>query len=96
MPGGAVLLVDGYEQLAPIDGWMRDDFVPGLSASNVVVLAGRDPPSAPWRTDAGWRHLVAVHRLEPSTRTKAGNCSLMPASDRRCGSTFSCWAVGIP
>ena len=28
------------------------------------MLAGRDPPAAPWRADAGWRQLVAVHRLE--------------------------------
>ncbi|MFC7485075.1 AAA family ATPase [Luedemannella flava] len=65
LPAGAVLLVDGYEQMAPVDVWLRDVFVPGLSADNVVVLAGRDPPAAPWRTDPGWRHLVAVHRLDP-------------------------------
>jgi hypothetical protein len=51
---GAVLLVDGYEQLTPIDGWL----VPALSGDTVVVLAGREPPAAPWRTDAGWRHVV--------------------------------------
>ncbi|GIF68787.1 hypothetical protein Ais01nite_68220 [Asanoa ishikariensis] len=60
----AVLLVDGYEELSPIDDWLRDEFVPGLSADTVVVLAGCDPPAAPWRTDAGWRRLVAVHQLD--------------------------------
>ena len=25
---GAVLLVDGYEQLTPIDGWLRDELHP--------------------------------------------------------------------
>jgi hypothetical protein len=60
----AVLLVDGYEQLAPIDGWLRSELVPGLSADTVVVLAGRDPPTGSWRTDSGWQHLVAVHRLD--------------------------------
>jgi hypothetical protein len=58
-----VLLVDGYEQLAPIDGWLRDEFVPGLGAHTVVALAGRDAPTAPWRTDPGWRQLVTVYRL---------------------------------
>ena len=29
---------------------------PACSADTVVVLAGRDPPAAPWRTDPGWRH----------------------------------------
>jgi hypothetical protein len=58
-----VLLVDGYEQLAPIDGWLRRDFLPVLPADGVVVLAGRDAPAPAWRTDPGWRPLVAVHPL---------------------------------
>jgi hypothetical protein len=61
---GTVLLVDGYEQLGAIDGWMRQDFVPALPAQDVVVLAGREPPAAAWRTDPGWRQVVAVHSLE--------------------------------
>jgi len=69
---GAVLLVDGYEQLAPIDGWLRDELIPGLRAESVVVLAGRDPPAAPWRTDSGWRQLVAVHRLDPFDPVESG------------------------
>jgi AAA ATPase domain len=61
---GAVLLVDGYEQLGPIDGWLRQAFLPALPADGLVVLAGRDAPAAPWRTDPGWRSVVAVHRLD--------------------------------
>ena len=69
---GAVLLVDGYEQLTPIDGWLRDDLVPSLGADTIVVLAGRDPPTAPWRTDPGWRQLVAVYRLERFDPAESG------------------------
>jgi hypothetical protein len=61
---GAVLLVDGYEQLGPIDGWLRQAFLPALPADALVVLAGRDAPASPWRTDPGWRSLVAVRRLD--------------------------------
>jgi hypothetical protein len=61
---GAVLLVDGYEQLGAIDGWLRQSFLPALPADGLVVLAGRDAPAAPWRTDPGWRSVVAVHRLD--------------------------------
>lgn len=61
--GASVLLVDGYELLAPIDAWLRDDFIPGLPAEAVVVVAGREPPGAPWRTDPGWRSIVGIHRL---------------------------------
>jgi hypothetical protein len=60
---GAVLLVDGYEQLGAIDGWLRQEYIPSLRAEDVVVLAGREPPAAAWRTDPGWRHLVAIHPL---------------------------------
>src|ERR1041385_63613 len=59
-----VLLIDGYEQLAPLDGWLRRELVASLPAGNVVVLAGRDPPAPAWRTDPGWRQVVAVHPLD--------------------------------
>lgn len=62
---GGVLLIDGYEQLAPVDGWVRGELIPRMRADSVAVLAGREPPAAPWRTDPGWRQLVAVHRLDP-------------------------------
>ncbi|MFG1708868.1 ATP-binding protein [Nonomuraea sp. M3C6] len=61
---GAVLMLDGYEHLGAIDAWVREEFLPSVQAGAVVVLAGRNPPSAPWRTDPGWRALVACHRLE--------------------------------
>jgi hypothetical protein len=59
-----VLLVDGYEQLAPVDAWLRGELIPALPADGVVVLAGRDAPSAAWRADPGWRQLVAIHHLD--------------------------------
>ncbi|SNY64739.1 ATP-binding protein [Paractinoplanes atraurantiacus] len=64
--GGAepqVLLVDGYEHLGVLDGWLRRDLMPALPEEAVVVLAGRDPPVAAWRCDPGWRGVVAVHQL---------------------------------
>jgi hypothetical protein len=59
-----VLLVDGYEQLGPIDGWLRRDLVPSLPADGVVVLGGREPPAPAWRGDLGWRAVLAVHQLD--------------------------------
>ena len=60
----AVLMLDGYERLGPVDSWIRDEFLPSLQAGTVVVLAGRDPPGAPWRSDPGWRALVVCHHLK--------------------------------
>lgn len=58
------LLVDSYEHLGAIDGWLRREFLPGLPENGLVVLAGREPPSAAWRVDPGWRQLVAIHRVD--------------------------------
>ncbi len=53
-----VLLVDTYEAMAGLDGWVREAFLPQSPETLVVVFAGRDRPAAPWRTDAGWRALA--------------------------------------
>ena len=55
-----VLLVDGVEGL---DRLLREEVLPRLAAGAVVVLAGRDRPSARWRADPGWRELVEVMSL---------------------------------
>ncbi len=45
-----VLLVDTYERLAALDDWIRRTYVPGLPASDLVVIAGRHRPHHEWRT----------------------------------------------
>ncbi|MGW3202351.1 hypothetical protein ACWDBD_49285 [Streptomyces sp. NPDC001118] len=58
--GRAVLLLDTYELLAPIDDWVREEFLPALPADAVVVIAARRPPSSPWLADPAWRELIRV------------------------------------
>ncbi|WP_433291479.1 ATP-binding protein [Actinoplanes sp. CA-030573] len=60
-----VLLVDGYERLAALDGWLRREFLPARAGTDVVVLAGREPPGPAWRTDPGWRSIATFRRLDP-------------------------------
>ena len=60
---GRVLLLDTWESAAPLDGWLRERFLPALPADSVVVVAGRVPPSPGWRADAGWRDLLRVVSL---------------------------------
>jgi hypothetical protein len=60
----AVLLVDGYELLAPLDRWFRTQFLSARPAGAVTVVAGREAPAAAWWLDPGWRRLVSVHGLE--------------------------------
>jgi len=58
-----VLLVDTYEALTPLDGWLRETFLPELPGETLVVIAGRNPPASAWRTEPGWRDLVRVVSL---------------------------------
>jgi hypothetical protein len=62
-----VLLIDTYEALAPLDGWLRDVFLPQLPADALIVLAGRDPPATAWRSDPGWQDLVRLLPLRNLT-----------------------------
>ena len=39
---------------------MREQFLPELPDSALVVIAGRNPPGTGWRDDAGWRQLIEV------------------------------------
>lgn len=53
-----VLMVDTFEQLAPLDRWLRVEFLPKLPETVLTVLAGQEPPPLTWRTDPGWLALV--------------------------------------
>ena len=54
----SVLLVDTYETIEALDGWLRNQFLPDLPEHVLLVLAGRNEPAAEWRTDPGWQALV--------------------------------------
>jgi hypothetical protein len=55
-----VIFVDTYELINPLDGWLREVFLPQLPAHSLVVLAGRNAPAPAWRADPGWSELVRV------------------------------------
>jgi hypothetical protein len=60
----AVLLVDNFESLAPLETWFREHLLADLPGRFRVVLAMRQQPAAQWQLDAGWSRLARVHRLE--------------------------------
>jgi len=45
-PQRTVILIDTYEILTPLDGWLRTTFLPQLPDTVLTVLAGRNPPDA--------------------------------------------------
>jgi hypothetical protein len=61
--GRPVLLLDTYELLRPLDGWLRERFLPQLPAKSLVVIAGRTPLGPAWRSDTAWQDLVRIVSL---------------------------------
>lgn len=57
-PARHVLLIDTYEMLAALDGWLREVFLPDLPTEMLVVTAGRNPMPPPWHADPGWQELL--------------------------------------
>lgn len=53
-----IILIDTYENIASLDEWLREEFLPQLSLDTLVVLAGRNSPSATWHSDPGWQALI--------------------------------------
>jgi AAA ATPase domain len=67
----AVLLVDDFEAYQPIEGWLRDRFLPRLPAGSLVVIAGRRPPGAMWSSDPGWEDVLRIITLGDLSRDDA-------------------------
>lgn len=63
-----VIVIDTYETLAPLDDWLREVFLPQLSENTLIIMAGRQAPTAAWRIDSGWQaliHLMPLRNLNP-------------------------------
>ena len=77
-----LLLVDTFEDLAPLHGWFRERFLPGLARQCRVVVAGRTLPDPEWRTDVSWRDLiriVSLRNLQPDeSRTLLAKLGVPP------------------
>ncbi len=65
--GADVLVIDSFERLNLLDGWIRNELTGALPASVTVVLVGRRGPNVAWRTAPGWRSLLAELVLGPMT-----------------------------
>ena len=65
--GPVVLVIDTFERLRLLDGWLRQSFLPSLPANARVVLATRDAPGAVWRSSFGeLLRTVPVGPLSPA------------------------------
>ena len=82
-----IVVVDGFERLNLLDGWLRNEFLVALPADVTTVLVGRRPPNLAWRTASGWRHLLGELHLGPMNNIDAaalvGRRDLPPDTARR-------------
>lgn len=64
-----VVLVDNFDELAPLEDWIRSSLLPRFRSSVVTVLAARRGPGPGWRVDPSWQDLlrvVSLRNLDPS------------------------------
>ncbi|KIL36966.1 hypothetical protein SD71_04495 [Cohnella kolymensis] len=67
-----LLCIDNYDYLHRIEGWLREVFLPLLSATGLlVVLASRQDLAMDWKNDLAWRGRVRQMRLAPISRREA-------------------------
>lgn len=85
--GRVVLLLDAYERLAPLDGWLRSWLVPRLPAGTLTVIAARTAPGAGWRADPAGRgrlQVASLRNLDPGeSRDYLVECGIPAAAQDR-------------
>src|SRR3954447_14197406 len=59
-----LILLDTFERIEALGGWLRARLLPGLPAGAVVVLAGRRAPDPDWM-QGGWESLIVEMPLAP-------------------------------
>lgn len=60
LEGPTLLVIDTYENLTALDGWIREEWLPRVPDKVITILAGRNPPTLAWRSDPGWHELLHV------------------------------------
>lgn len=65
-----LVLVDTYERIEALDGYLRQELLPSLPDSARIVIAGRRPPRSEW-LEGGWERVVAELAVDPLPRDAA-------------------------
>lgn len=61
---GRLITVDSFEQLLPLEGWLRERLLPQLPANTTLVLAGRWTPNTRWRAEPAMARMLVECRLD--------------------------------
>ncbi len=65
--GVDVLVIDSFERLNLLDGWIRNELISALPGTATTLLVGRRGPNVAWRTAPGWRSLLGELVVGPLT-----------------------------
>jgi AAA ATPase domain len=90
-----LVLIDTYERMAALDGYLRRGLLPSLPEHTVVVIAGRAAPDAAWFA-GGWEGIAV--ELELSALAPEEALALLAThglSDDRAPAVVA-WAEGSP
>ena len=93
--GGPLILLDSYERMTALDGYLRRDLLPTLPDRALVLIAGRGDPDPGWFS-GGWESLTA--RLDLRGLDTEDARELLAAhglSDERVPAIID-WAGGSP
>jgi hypothetical protein len=93
--GGPLILLDSYERMTALDGYLRRDLVPTLPDRALVLIAGRGDPDPGWFS-GGWESLTArldLRGLEPQDAQEL--LAAHGLSDERVPAIID-WAGGSP
>src|SRR5215469_5198682 len=93
--GGPLILLDSYERMTALDGYLRRDLLPTLPDRALVLIAGRVDPDPGWFS-GGWEALTA--RLDLNGLNHRDALALLSAhglSDERVPAIID-WAGGSP
>ncbi|HEY4280029.1 MAG TPA: AAA family ATPase [Conexibacter sp.] len=91
-----LILLDTYEQMTALDGYLRTTVVPSLPARSLVVIAGREAPSRGW-LEGGWESVAVELELRGLSAGEARELlSGHGIDDERQMSELVGWAEGSP
>jgi hypothetical protein len=90
-----LVLIDTYERMQALDGYLRRGLLPTLPARSVVVIAGRGAPDAAW-FQGGWEGVAAELELTAfSTEDALSLLATHGLRDDRAPDVIA-WAEGSP
>ncbi|ADB51313.1 ATP-binding protein [Conexibacter woesei] len=91
-----LVLIDTYEQMTALDGYLRGSVVPALPERALVVIAGREAPGRGW-LEGGWESVAVQLELSGLSVEEAQELlALQGVHDERQARELVRWAQGSP